>query len=1373
MTVFAPPPSAQARDIGQRATRSVAFLGLIMAVVIFMIVPVLALDWAEHVSFPGVLVGPNFLVTDATGNGWGPNAQIDILDRITAIDGVTPTDPFSYDQAMVDVAAKPDHEAHLSLQRAKDLNPRPCGEPTDSAIRNCEATRLARKLAPDDLAQLFGLPYAIGLSYLLVGIWVFRQRGNQRAGQALAFFCSNTAIALALFFDQNSTNALTPIFFLSLALASGSLLSLSMAFPQSPRLLDRRPLLRFVSYAPGLILAALSIVTLKSPSPWEYNYWQGWAYVLIAASALVYFVSLIYRRVRSDSPIVRQQSRIVLWGSILAFLPFILWVAQGLANPSTPFVPLLYLPSMVLFPISIAYAMLRYHLLNIDRLITGGLTYVVLSAVVVAVYLGILAALTVVLRSQAPLSNNPIMLAIFVLLVAIAFDVLRQRLNKWINRVFFRGRLDTQTVLQNYSRNLTEVADVPMIVGALRNQVTELYKPDRLYVYLLDNRLDLFIVQPDPAMPRLPMNAAQCAIDGPIARWLRSDPGPHYLQAHRPLPDSVAPDHERLEKIGAILYVPLSGRDRINGWLALGHKQSDQPYSTDDLAFLAAIANQTALALERAVVFDDLQRRVSELNALSRISQAVNFTLDADDILELIYTQTSRVLDTRNFYIAMADSKRETMRFAFYIEGSERLYPDDEWPIETGLTGEIMRRGQSIITDDYVEECRKRGLTPGGKPGKAWMGVPLNAGNQPMGIMVVSDFRDDVNYSQEQLQVFAAIADQAASVLYKAKLYRETEERARQLAVLNEVGSSITSTLDLKTVLTTIVSKAMELLHAEAGSLLLVDDQHNELVFEVTFGPAATDLLGRRLPLGKGIVGAVAQTRQPQIVNEAQTDSRWLRDVDKQTAYSTRAILAVPMITKDSVIGVIELINKRDQDRFTEEDQRLLTAFATNAAVAVDNARLFTMTDQALASRLDELSTLQEIDRQLNLSLDIRRVIDLTLDWGLRVANATAGSVGIVDREQNVIWMMSSRNYTYQPASLPIDKGLAGHVVRTGQPAVVGDVSTDARYIAAAPTTKSQLSVPIKREGSVIGVMNLESSKPDAFGILQLDTATRLADHAAIAITNAQLYQEVKRANDAKSEFVSIVSHELKTPMTSMKGYTDLLAKGMAGPISDMQAQFLNTIRSNVERMSTLVNDLLEISRIETGRLKLEIKPVELDNVIDETLRTTRGQIEEKQQSIELSLPEGLPPIMGDKARLIQVLTNLISNAYKYTPNGGHINIKVTQQKEIQPPYTLSGRMPASKPDPNVPPNPAGYLVCAVQDSGVGIAPDDQQKLFTKFFRSGDPAVRDVPGTGLGLSITRSLIELQRGAIWVDSELGKGSTFAFSMPVARDGEKVR
>ena len=570
--------------------------------------------------------------------------------------------------------------------------------------------------------------------------------------------------------------------------------------------------------------------------------------------------------------------------------------------------------------------------------------------------------------------------------------------------------------------------------------------------------------------------------------------------------------------------------------------------------------------------------------------------------------------------------------------------------------------------------------------------------------------------------------------------------------MLNEVSASITSSLDLRIVLNAIMEKAVEILDAEAGSLLLIDEKTQELVFEVILGPAASKLAGQRLPMGKGIVGAVAQSGRPQIVNSAQTDTRWLRDVGQTDRFVTRALLTVPMKAKDNVIGVIQVLNKIDGTPFDEDDQTLLESFAGNAAVAVENAQLFSRTDEALARRVEELSTLQEIDRELNISLDFSRVMDLTLGWGLRVTGAEAGSIGMIDREQNGLLILNSKGYAslHQPPDgqpLPLERGLAGKAIRDGQPLMIdgANAGPEPEDAPASPETHSQISVPIRRGAEVIGVLNLESTQPGAFGPTEFDSAVRLANHAAIAIANARLYEEVKRANEAKSEFVSIVSHELKTPMTSIKGYTDLVMKGAAGPLTDLQSQFLNTVRANVERMSTLVGDLLEISRIETGRLKLDIKPVSMGEIVEETLRTTQRQIEEKQQALEVTVPADLPRVMGDRARLIQVMTNLISNAYKYTPNGGRIAISAQ-------PKANGGTF--------------GFVLCAVRDSGIGISPEDQSKLFTKFFRSGDPAVREVPGTGLGLSITKSLIELHGGEIWVESQLGRGTTFAFTVPVA-------
>jgi len=243
----------------------------------------------------------------------------------------------------------------------------------------------------------------------------------------------------------------------------------------------------------------------------------------------------------------------------------------------------------------------------------------------------------------------------------------------------------------------------------------------------------------------------------------------------------------------------------------------------------------------------------------------------------------------------------------------------------------------------------------------------------------------------------------------------------------------------------------------------------------------------------------------------------------------------------------------------------------------------------------------------------------------------------------------------------------------------------------------------------------------------------------------------------------------LAQPVTAIKGFNDLMAKGMAGPINDMQKQFLSTVQFNTERLNTLIKDLLDIGRIETGRLKMEIGPVALKPIIEQTIHSLQSQIDERQISVELNVPNELPSVLADRARLIQVLTNLVSNAYKYTPTGGRMIITAAPLKEIQPRNAPRGNWTRTDLQ-QIKPNPAGYLACAVKDTGFGIAPEDQARLFTQFFRSQNPAVREQRGTGLGLAITKSLIELQGGAIWVESELEKGSTFSFSMPIVENGE---
>lgn len=238
----------------------------------------------------------------------------------------------------------------------------------------------------------------------------------------------------------------------------------------------------------------------------------------------------------------------------------------------------------------------------------------------------------------------------------------------------------------------------------------------------------------------------------------------------------------------------------------------------------------------------------------------------------------------------------------------------------------------------------------------------------------------------------------------------------------------------------------------------------------------------------------------------------------------------------------------------------------------------------------------------------------------------------------------------------------------------------------------------------------------------------------------AEARDDAVAANNSKSEFVSLVSHELKLPMTSIKGYSDLMLTGATGPLTENQTSFLTTIRNNVNRMATLVSDLADISRIESGNLRIEPREVPVWDVIDEVVTLTHTQVTQKNQTVTVDIPKELPKAWCDRTRLTQILTNLVSNANKYTPEGGAIVVQAICQHDL--------------------------IEVKVQDNGLGMTPEDQEKLFSKFFRSADDKVREAPGTGLGLSITKNLVELQGGKIWFESEFRSGTAFHFTVPIS-------
>ena len=497
------------------------------------------------------------------------------------------------------------------------------------------------------------------------------------------------------------------------------------------------------------------------------------------------------------------------------------------------------------------------------------------------------------------------------------------------------------------------------------------------------------------------------------------------------------------------------------------------------------------------------------------------------------------------------------------------------------------------------------------------------------------------------------------------------------------------------------------------------------------------------------MAGTAAQTGRTVIVNGVQDDERWFANVDEDSHYDTQSILTVPLIRQNTALGVLQVINKRNGGRFVDEDKRLLMAFAGQAVVALENARLLEQTDLALKDSVDELSMLQQLDRDLNTTLDLTHILNLTLDRTLSICKSQAGSIVLLDEERQP-YRIVTRGYDswFDPYNIGIESGLIGKVVESEEAFVSGDVHKNPDYVTANSKTKSQMTLPLTNKRTLIGVIAIESYTVDAYTPDDMDTAVRVTNHAAVAIANAVLYEQINQANLAKSEFVSMVSHELKTPMTSMRGYTDLLLSGMTGEINDQQRNFLETIQANIQRMSQQIQDLTDISRIETGRFHIVAEPTSIIDVMNETLLTVKPLCEEKDVRLHLQLPDDLPMVYVDKNRLVQVMTNLISNACKYSPSDTDVQV-VFEEKAIAQENGVDAKQ---------------MIQCSVADQGYGISQEDQKKLFTKFFRSEDPNIRQAKGTGLGLSITKGIIEIQGGEIWAESEVGEGTTFAFTMP---------
>ncbi len=814
-----------------------------------------------------------------------------------------------------------------------------------------------------------------------------------------------------------------------------------------------------------------------------------------------------------------------------------------------------------------------------------------------------------------------------------------------------------------------------------------------------------------------------------------------------------------------ILLVPLKG----SGQEILGVLSVDQPRNgkVPDRATIEALeifSAQAALSVENTSLFEQTQRQLQEMTVINEISRALSATVHLEELLEVLRQQFAKLVPNESFYVALYDTATSEISFPLFLRRDESVSVEATPAIEE-LTGYILKTGKPLLLSANASQLVEQLALPGqGISARSFLGVPMMLGQKAIGVMAVQDFERDRVFDAGHERALSTVAVQAAIAIENARLFEEVrsyqdelEERVDErtealekerdrVETLYRITSELGASLDLDRVLNRALSLVLNAVKAERSSVFMIDQQTNRLIHKAALWAASDHIpqAQKAIPLGgvptrfrrgEGVAGWVMHNRQPAIVGDVYQDPRWVDPEGRKRQH--RSVLAVPLVVGDEALGAL-LLYHSGLNYFTFEHLRLVETVAVQVASAINNAELYGYVFES-AERLGRMIKAQQVETTKTEAI-LEGVADGVMvsdETGVVIRfNAAAERILNTPREQVLGRPIAELLGLYGASGAEWAKAIDRWKVN---PPPVGEGTLFTERLEFEDRTVSVLLSPVVMHDEFLGTVSLFRN----------------------------ITQEVE-LDRAKSEFVSTVSHELRTPMTSIKGYADLLLMGAGGLLSQDQQRFLGIIKTNADRLTMLVNDLLDIGRIDTRRVELNLKELDLHHVVQTVIDSLRGRAVEKQQTLEAKIPDRLPSVVADRDRLIQILTNLISNAQHYTPTGGHISLTARLTMEPGPRAGSKGdSLVTEVPRPGMEPR---MVQISVTDDGIGIAPEDMDKIFERFFRSDHPLVQETTGTGLGLSITKSLIEMHGSQLRVESELGNGSTFSFTLPVARQSE---